>query len=598
MKKKSKFPNLLMHFRSIQDAILLPFLLIIVLALAIFLVISLTYTENTVLRNSQDYTMQLVKQVNSDLDSYINYMQALSNTVVGNADVSEFLFGEENKQSELREKLSQQFKTVMDTRSDICNIGVMADNGRMFLNRGAAKLNPYVDIQAKEWYRDTVKARGYSTISSSHVQNILEGSYQWVVTVSKALLNPHTQKVEGLFFVDLNYSSISKQCENISLGDRGYLYILDKDGRYIYHPQQQLIYGGLKTELSKEVIDMQKGSFITGEGENRKLYTVSTSSNTGWTVVGVAYLDDLMKGSAEATSLYGITALALSTMAILFSMLISREITRPIRELEKAMVHVQKGHFDNAEFSVNGKNEIANLGQSFNIMTGRIQNLMEENIQEQKEKRKNELRALQSQINPHFLYNTLDSIIWMAEGGKKDEVVLMTSSLAKLLRQSISNEKEFVTIAQEIAYTQSYLTIQKMRYRDQLEYMVDVDQEIMQAEIVKLVIQPLVENAIYHGIKYLEHKGMIAVMGGRVGDEIHLIVQDNGVGMERDVLCHILEPKAPGVKSNRVGVYNVHHRLQLHYGPGYGLRYESTPGIGTTVYVIIPAEEGMHHGEA
>ena len=137
-----------------------------------------------------------------------------------------------------------------------------------------------------------------------------------------------------------------------------------------------------------------------------------------------------------------------------------------------------------------------------------------------------------------------------------------------------------------------------MRYRDQLEFMIDVDQEILQTEIVKLVIQPLVENAIYHGIKYLEHKGMIAVMGGKVGDNIHLIVQDNGVGMEKEVLSHILEPKAPSVKSNRVGVYNVHHRLQLHYGPGYGLRYESTPGIGTTVYVIIPAEEELHNGEA
>lgn len=588
---KKRVQNIIWHFKSIQDAILLPFLIVITLALAVFLLISLNYTEKTVLRNSEEYTMQLIEQINADLDSYIGYMETISMMVVGNPDVSQYLFGDDENQEEMKDKVGQQFKTLIDTRTDICNIAVLADNGKMYLNRGKSALNPNADIKDMDWYKDTMKANGSSVVSSSHVQNAISGAYTWVVTLSRALLNPKTQEKEGIFFIDLNYSSISGLCERVSLGDRGYLFILSEDGSYIYHPQQQLIYSGLKTEWNEKVLEQENGSFITDEGNNSKLYTVCSSRETGWKVVGVAYLDELMKDREGTKTLYGLTALLLSLLAIVLSMFISRAITKPIRELEGAMIQVQKGKFDNQAVTARGNNEISSLGNSFNIMTEKIQQLMDENIQEQREKRKNELRALQSQINPHFLYNTLDSIIWMAESGKNEEVVLMTSSLAKLFRQSISNEDEVVTIAQEIEYTRSYLTIQKMRYRDQLEFVIDVDEDILKCHIVKLVIQPLVENSIYHGIKYIDGKGMISIMGGRSDGKIVLIISDNGAGMEQEAVEHILDQKAPNHKSNHVGVYNVHHRLQLYYGQESGLKYESVRGVGTTVFVSIPEEE-------
>ena len=210
---------------------------------------------------------------------------------------------------------------------------------------------------------------------------------------------------------------------------------------------------------------------------------------------------------------------------------------------------------------------------------------------------KSELQALQAQINPHFLYNTLDSIIWMAESGKNEEVVQMTSALAKLLRQSISNEDEIVTVEREIEYTRNYLAIQKLRYRDQLEYIIDIDEEVLHRKIVKLVIQPLVENAIYHGIKYLDGKGMLLILGEIRDGKVVITIRDNGVGMDEETLKHILEKKPEPKekqrkKTSHVGVYNVQNRLQLYYGKEYGLVYESMPGMGTGVSVIIPAEGG------
>ena len=233
--------------------------------------------------------------------------------------------------------------------------------------------------------------------------------------------------------------------------------------------------------------------------------------------------------------------------------------------------------------------EIADLVQSFKRMLAEIRQLIDRNVREQREKRKSELNALQAQINPHFLYNTLDSIIWMAEDGNTKDVVLMTSSLARLLRRSISNKNEIVTLREEVEYTQSYLVIQKMRYKDKLEYAFDLDERVLGIEIVKLLIQPLVENAIYHGLKYKEDgKGMLAVSVAKEQDDIVIRVMDNGVGMTKEQLDHIFDERVIDHKRNGVGVLNVHRRIQLHYGPEYGLSFESQEGLGTTATIRIP----------
>ena len=231
-------------------------------------------------------------------------------------------------------------------------------------------------------------------------------------------------------------------------------------------------------------------------------------------------------------------------------------------------------------------------------MTHKIEDLMAQNVHEQELKRKSELKALQSQINPHFLYNTLDSIIWMAEGKKYEDVVLMTASLARLLRQSISNEDETVLIGQEIQYVKSYLTIQKMRYKDKLEFEINVDPSINSVHIVKLVLQPIVENAIYHGLKYKESKGMLTVNGYQKDGNAVIEIADDGVGMDAETLNRIFEKHKVNYRSNGVGVYNVQRRLSMYYGKEYGLSYKSEKGKGTTVTVVIPIEQEEHHEKA
>lgn len=594
MRKGRKRRKLFKHFKSIRFTILLSFSVLIGFSLSIFLLISLNYTETTVRNNSIEYTTQLIEQVNGDIDSYIDYMENISLLVTSNEDVRKYLFANEERDNGsylLKTAILDQFNTIMKARQDICNIAIISNNGRYIINDGKDFINENVSVFNLEWYRDASLNTNGTALSSSHVQNVIKNNYKWVVTLSKNIKNTYNTKSSGVFFIDLNYNVISDMCESNSLGDKGYVFILDQNGNIIYHPQQQLLYSGLKTELVQEVMNTKSDYFVINEGNESKLYTMSTSKKTGWKIVGVVYESELMKNKTQTQMMYLLVTFLLLTAAVIISAVISAGITRPIKILKDSMKEIEKGRFDNANIEVISEDEIGSLNKSFNIMTREIRKLMEENIYEQKQKRKSELKALQAQINPHFLYNTLDAIIWMAEGNKNREVVLMTSSLAKLLRQSISNEKEVTTIEQEVTYIKSYLTIQKMRYKDKLEFEIDVDKEIYQNEIVKLVLQPLVENAIYHGIKFLDNMGMLRVHGYCAENDIIIKIIDNGVGMTPEVLSHIFDEHKINYKSNGVGVYNVQMRLQLYYGKEYGLFYESTPGEGTIATITIPKKK-------
>lgn len=596
MSEETKRRPILGQFKSIRSAILVSFTATLLLALLIFLVIALNYTSKTVLENSTDYTSQLINQVNYDIDSYIDYMENISSMLANSSDVQGYFFDGEGKYQDSddsrKSRLKAQFKTVMDSREDIANIAIVTNDKKSMVNQGADFLNWTVDIQSLDWYQAALASKDGLALSSSHVQNAIKSSYQWVITLSRALVNDRTNRRDGVFFIDLNYSAISTLCNNNKIGQKGYIFILDKDGNIIYHPKQQLMYGGLKTEYIDEIMSSKEPFLEIQDGADTRLYTMSTSDKTGWTVVGMAYTSELLKNSRQTQLLYVLVTLILLLLVVCLSMGIAGAITKPVSKLRDAMFRVEHGEFAEANVEVTVNNEIGSLTNSFNLMTDQIQKLMNQNTYEQKQKRKSELRALQAQINPHFLYNTLDSIIWMAEGRKNREVVLMTSALARLLRQSISSENELVSIGQEIDYVKNYLAIQKMRYKDKLEYEIEMDPALAGVQIIKLVLQPLVENSIYHGLKYKEGMGHLWIRGYKDDTRVYIEIKDDGVGMEKEVQEHIFDQHKVDRNRNSMGVYNVQQRLQLYYGDDYGITYHSIPSRGTTATVTIPLYGG------
>ncbi len=273
---------------------------------------------------------------------------------------------------------------------------------------------------------------------------------------------------------------------------------------------------------------------------------------------------------------------------------LSKSIYAPIKKLHDVTTTITKNDLQTLMTSEN-VDEIAELGMNFNIMIGKIKELLDSKIKEQENLKKAELRALQAQINPHFLYNTLDTIIWMAESKKTDDVVEIVDALSKFFRISLSKGMDWITIGEEVERIRSYLTIQKMRYRDILDFNIEIDDDIADNTILKLILQPLVENALYHGIKNKRQGGTISVRARRKGEEeVLLEVEDDGIGFTPEKLTQLraeLDDDSGEIKlENGFGIGNVNNRIRLYYGKPYGLSIESEYTTGTRVALVIPAK--------
>ena len=591
MKNKNLSARFIGKFSSIQSVIFATVAVLVLSAVVIVTGVSMKFTNTSIFENSSEYTHTIIQQMNQNIDSYIDYMENIAYLISSNEDVQDYLF-DEKIDNEGRYRILNQLQTILDSRSDIRNVGIISKNGRMLINDGSKSVNQDLDLNTQEWYATALEKPNGPILTSSHVQHIISGERPWVITLSRGIRDRSgSGEKEGVFFIDLNYSAISELCDQSTVGTKGYAFILDAKGNIVYHPQQQQLYNELQTENISLIMDTDEDTVLTGTGNDGKLYSISRSEKTGWTVVDCTNVKELLSKSRQAQSVYVLTAIILVIVALLFSRFMARSITLPIQKLRDSMKKVQEGDFSVSDVVVDSKNEIGSLTKSFDVMTHRIHELMEQNVHEQEEKRKSELKALQSQINPHFLYNTLDSIIWMAEGKKNEEVVLMTASLARLLRQSISNEDEVVPIANEVEYARGYLTIQKMRYKDKLEFQIEVDSSILYIPLINLVLQPIIETAIYHGLKYKESKGLLIVKGFMKDGNAVLQVIDDGVGMDEETLAHIYDKHKVNYHSNGVGVYNVQKRLKLYYGEDYGITYTSELGKGTTATITIPGRQ-------
>lgn len=270
----------------------------------------------------------------------------------------------------------------------------------------------------------------------------------------------------------------------------------------------------------------------------------------------------------------------------------TRSITAPIHELCDMTEKVAEGDFTVRTRQAD-MDEIAVLSQSFNDMAGEIGTLIEDIKQKQVNLHLTETKLLQAQINPHFLYNTLDTIVWLAEEHKTDEVVNMVTALSSFFRTTLSKGRDFITVGEEESHIRSYLEIQQFRYQDIMDYRIEIDEELQEFILPKLTLQPLVENALYHGIKNKRGKGMIRITGKKEGDTIIFRVHDNGKGMTEEKLselCRNIQKEKPDNNVNSFGVINVNQRIRHYYGKEYGLSYRSSPDEGTEVTVLIRAE--------
>ncbi|MBO4889740.1 MAG: sensor histidine kinase [Lachnospiraceae bacterium] len=305
---------------------------------------------------------------------------------------------------------------------------------------------------------------------------------------------------------------------------------------------------------------------------------------------------DMQDEKAEMDRMYrnamtgGLVAFAaLTAMVILFSIFLPKSFTKPITDLVTVTDRVSRG--DLAARSRNDSlDEVGELSKSMNQMIDKINELLSQITKEQIRIREAELELLQSQINPHFLYNTLDTIIWLAEGGDEKRVVGMVKSLSAFFRTSLSRGRDIITIREELLHAKSYLEIQQFRYQDILEYEINVPEEFNEYTIPKITIQPLVENALYHGIKNKRGGGRITIDAKRQGDDFVISVSDNGIGMSEERLAEVIDGLTGQQPSDSAiyGLYNVNERIRLKFGDKYGITLHSVFGQGSTCNILLP----------
>ncbi len=424
-------------------------------------------------------------------------------------------------------------------------------------------------------------------MTAPHVETIFEGYYPWVVTMTAPLEGGGEAAWVSL---DISFSSISSYLKNVSIGQRGYCFLMDREGNIVYHPQQQLLYAGLKSEDTEALAALEDGDYA----DDTVIYCLASVEGSDWRAVGVSYVDELVNRNVnDMIRLSCLLAVVVLGAALLTSWLLFRFLGRPLRGLASAMESFESDADHFAYKPVGGTREVQELSDSFEHMVLRIQELMTTVREEEINLRKTELKALQAQINPHFLYNTLDSIAWMCEQGRNADAVRMVHALARLFRISISRGHELIPIAKEIEHAESYLQIQMYRYKNQFTYDFDVDPDCLGYYCNKITLQPIIENSINHGLDLMVDEGRIDVLVRQDGDDIVFSVRDNGVGMSGEQIEAIMQ-HGPTDRTG-IGIKNVNDRLKIYFGKSYGLHITSEPDVGTCVEIRMPKiKEGDH----
>ena len=424
-------------------------------------------------------------------------------------------------------------------------------------------------------------------MTAPHVETIFEGYYPWVVTMTAPLEGGGEAAWVSL---DISFSSISSYLKNVSIGQRGYCFLMDREGNIVYHPQQQLLYAGLKSEDTEAFAALEDGDYA----DDTVIYCLASVEGRDWRAVGVSYVDELVNRNVnDMIRLSCLLAVVVLGAALLTSWLLFRFLGRPLRGLASAMESFESDADHFAYKPVGGTREVQELSDSFEHMVLRIQELMTTVREEEINLRKTELKALQAQINPHFLYNTLDSIAWMCEQGRNADAVRMVHALARLFRISISRGHELIPIAKEIEHAESYLQIQMYRYKNQFTYDFDVDPDCLSYYCNKITLQPIIENSINHGLDLMVDEGRIDVLVRQDGDDIVFSVRDNGVGMSEEQIEAIMQ-HGPTDRTG-IGIKNVNDRLKIYFGKSYGLHITSEPDVGTCVEIRMPKiKEGDH----
>lgn len=526
----------------------------------------------------ESQSREINKQIVLNYESYINSVIETSNYIQ---------FASQNLDaSRDRQELQNVYSNNLEIKRDMDSISLYDQSGRHILGdtqRFAESTNDKESWFTEALYEESIF---HFIISGGEPSDISDSRS---ILVSRAM--EYTElgmRRNGVLLMELNFSAISALAEKTNLGPNGLLLIIDDTDHLVYaspvksHQLLQQSYdiaiqnyfGGSRTLIDDLVMHMN----------------ITPLHQTRWRIVTVNDIDENAQTKRRMLYVLFIIFAVSVLLTTLVAIIISRRISRPLTQLQETMSHIEQGDFT-MRADVTGQREIVDLAESFNSMTDKIRSLMERVVAEQRGKRKTELVALQNQINPHFLYNTLDSIVWLAENQRTEDVITTVVALAKFFRISISRGDTFIPVRDEISHIENYLTIQKIRYQDRFTYTLDIDENVYDHTVMKLILQPIVENAIYHGIG--DEQELITIRGRLERDLLIFEVENTGYGITDEQIGEIHQILQGTHEIPSVGMRNVYQRLRLYYGDRADIIITSRLDEMTCVRLIMPTQRTL-----
>ncbi len=543
---------------------------------------------------SYNYSQEYLKQsaintailksdvVNSRIEKYLSNVDDTSLMLITNNYLQNYLLEDNTTRRYILENgVKSLFSSVLSTKNDIHSIVLYDKDGnyKVYVN------NKYDDGTFKSIVSDNIATYGlYENVQKLAGKRLWTKFYKNTDKISmvRAVNEIGSQYQIGTLVINLNKSNLHQVIQESDLMSEGNFFVFEQGGDVIYSNGEESLLP--KVEYENVKTSSYKVTQYNGSDYLNVLYI---SKFCDWEMVSLVPLKTLFEKVSAIKEITVALIIICVIVVIAFSIFLTYFLTKPIRKLSKLMRRVEEGELE-IRFENIYNDEIGRLGQNFNSMLEKIKLLLQENIDKQKGLRKQELKALQAQINPHFLYNTIDTINWMAQSINADDISRISIALANYYRLSLSKGADVIKINDEVNQVRNYLTIQKFRYNEYLNYEINISEEILSFSILKLTLQPIVENAIYHGIKDKLNEGLIQITGRREDNKIILEVCDNGKGMNTEKLESI-RASLDRVRAEGFGLSNVNERIKLYFGDEYGVSIDSAENIYTKVKVVIPA---------
>ncbi|MBQ4062074.1 MAG: sensor histidine kinase [Christensenellaceae bacterium] len=537
---------------------------------------------------ANESTMVIIDQANSQVETQIRGIERLIEVIADDLSVKTFMNENDPKQNDevylTRLSICNKLEEFKDAYPEISGIAIVTHSGNYISNEMYKSQKSTLVLD--KWYVDCISNKNEYQITVNPVSRNFTyyemKSMDEILCVSKAILNENN-KVIGAILIDFKLEHINSILENITIGKEGFVVIMDGNENLIYSPVN-----AIAPRIKGSWFSDESGMFEKNIMNERFQFIYKNSNEFGWRTIGVFSLAATLSQVSEMRNILIIILAGAALLALLLALLFSTTVVRPIMKLEKLMSEAQNGNLY-VRFHARYNDEIGSLGRTFNSMLDRMQSLIDQVFAEQKKKRAAEINALQAQIKPHFLYNTFDTIHWLAKKYGAKDIVYIIQCLTNLFRIGLSSGSEIITLREEVSHVENYLRIQKIRYEDIFDFEVDISEELKEFYVHKLILQPLVENAIYHGIKTSRRNGKITIKARAAGDNMVILIEDDGIGMPPEQVRKInnlfKNEKSEGMG---YGMFNVNQRIKLSYGSEYGLNVESEEGKGTTITIVNP----------